>query len=259
MDGSTLIGILIPFLGTSLGAAMVFVLKNTISDNLQKILTGFAAGVMVAASFWSLLQPALESSEGMGTWAFVPAAVGFLVGMGFLLLLDETTPHMHMNNEEEGPKTGLKRTTKLILAVTLHNIPEGMAVGVVYAGFLAGSAGISAAGALALSLGIAIQNFPEGAIVSMPLWAEGMHKGRTFLYGVLSGVVEPIAAACTIFAAGALVPVMPYLLAFAAGAMMYVVVEKLIPEMSEGKHSNFGTVAFSLGFVLMMILDVALG
>ena len=259
MDGSTLIGILIPFLGTSLGAAMVFVLKNTISDNLQKILTGFAAGVMVAASFWSLLQPALESSEGMGTWAFVPAAVGFLVGMGFLLLLDETTPHMHMNNEEEGPKTGLKRTTKLILAVTLHNIPEGMAVGVVYAGFLAGSAGISAAGALALSLGIAIQNFPEGAIVSMPLRAEGMDKGRTFLYGVLSGVVEPIAAACTIFAAGALVPVMPYLLAFAAGAMMYVVVEELIPEMSEGKHSNFGTVAFSLGFVLMMILDVTLG
>ncbi|MBO5573458.1 MAG: ZIP family metal transporter [Clostridium sp.] len=238
---------------------MVFVLKNTISDNLQKILTGFAAGVMVAASFWSLLQPALESSEGMGTWAFVPAAVGFLVGMGFLLLLDETTPHMHMNNEEEGPKTGLKRTTKLILAVTLHNIPEGMAVGVVYAGFLAGSAGISAAGALALSLGIAIQNFPEGAIVSMPLRAEGMDKGRTFLYGVLSGVVEPIAAACTIFAAGVLVPVMPYLLAFAAGAMMYVVVEELIPEMSEGKHSNFGTIAFSLGFVLMMILDVALG
>ena len=259
MDGSTLIGILIPFLGTSLGSAMVFVLKNTISDNLQKILTGFAAGVMVAASFWSLLQPALESSEGMGTWAFVPAAVGFLVGMGFLLLLDETTPHMHMNNEEEGPKTGLKRTTKLILAVTLHNIPEGMAVGVVYAGFLAGSAGISAAGAMALSLGIAIQNFPEGAIVSMPLRAEGMDKGRTFLYGVLSGVVEPIAAACTIFAAGALVPVMPYLLAFAAGAMMYVVVEELIPEMSEGKHSNFGTIAFSLGFVLMMILDVALG
>ena len=259
MDGSTLMGILIPFLGTSLGAAMVFVLKDTISDNLQKILTGFAAGVMVAASFWSLLQPALESSEGMGTWAFVPAAVGFLVGMGFLLLLDETTPHMHMNNEEEGPKTGLKRTTKLILAVTLHNIPEGMAVGVVYAGFLAGSAGISAAGAMALSLGIAIQNFPEGAIVSMPLRAEGMDKGRTFLYGVLSGVVEPIAAACTIFAAGALVPVMPYLLAFAAGAMMYVVVEELIPEMSEGKHSNFGTIAFSLGFVLMMILDVALG
>ena len=202
MDGSTLIGILIPFLGTSLGAAMVFVLKNTISDNLQKILTGFAAGVMVAASFWSLLQPALESSEGMGTWAFVPAAVGFLVGLGFLLLLDETTPHMHMNNEEEGPKTGLKRTTKLILAVTLHNIPEGMAVGVVYAGFLAGSAGISAAGALALSLGIAIQNFPEGAIVSMPLRAEGMDKGRTFLYGVLSGVVEPIAAACTICGGG---------------------------------------------------------
>ncbi len=255
----TILGILIPFAGTALGAAMVFILKKEISESLQKILTGFAAGVMVAASFWSLLQPALESSEHLGTLAFLPAAVGFLVGVGFLLLLDEMTPHMHFNHQDEGPKTGLKRTTKLILAVTLHNIPEGMAVGVVYAGFRSGNAGITSAGALALALGIAIQNFPEGAIVSMPLRAEGMDKGRTFLYGALSGIVEPIAAAVTILAASAVVPAMPYLLAFAAGAMMYVVVEELIPEMSEGKHSNWGTIAFSLGFVLMMILDVTLG
>ena len=257
MTKETILGIMIPFFGTGLGAAMVFFLKKTISDNLQKILTGFAAGVMVAASFWSLLQPALESSEAMGMLSFVPAAVGFLSGVGFLLLLDEIIPHF--NDQEEGPKAGLKRTTKLILAVTLHNIPEGMAVGVVYAGFLSGNAGISSAGALALALGIAIQNFPEGAIVSMPLRAEGMDKGKTFLFGVLSGVVEPIAALFTIMAAGAVVPVMPYLLAFAAGAMLYVVVEELIPEMSEGKHSNMGTIAFSLGFVLMMILDVTLG
>ncbi len=259
MNTHALIGILIPFLGTSLGAAMVFVLKGNLSDALRKILTGFAAGVMVAASFWSLLEPALESSEAMGKLSFVPAAVGFLVGVGFLLLLDEVTPHMHFNQEEEGVKSGLKRTTKLILAVTLHNIPEGMAVGVVYAGFLSGEAGISAAGALALALGIAIQNFPEGAIVSMPLMAEGIPKGKTFLYGVLSGAVEPAAALLTILASQAVVPVMPYMLAFAAGAMMYVVVEELIPEMSEGYHSNWGTIAFSLGFVLMMVLDVALG
>ncbi len=259
MNGDIIWGILIPFFGTSLGAAMVFVLRKEISEGLQKILTGFAAGVMVAASFWSLLQPALESSEGMGRLSFLPAAVGFLIGVGFLLLLDEVTPHMHMDHQDEGPKTGLKRTTKLILAVTLHNIPEGMAVGVVYAGMLSGNAGISSAGALALALGIAIQNFPEGAIVSMPLRAEGMGKGKTFLFGVLSGVVEPVAAALTVLAAGAVVPVMPYLLAFAAGAMMYVVVEELIPEMSEGKHTNIGTISFSVGFVLMMILDVALG
>ncbi|MBR0442087.1 MAG: ZIP family metal transporter, partial [Firmicutes bacterium] len=221
MTAETILGILIPFAGTSLGASMVFVLKKNISGNLQKILTGFAAGVMVAASFWSLLQPALESSEGMGALSFVPAASGFLIGVGFLLLLDEVTPHMHFDKQEEGPRSGLKRTTKLILAVTLHNIPEGMAVGVVYAGLISQSAGISQAGALALALGIAIQNFPEGAIVSMPLRAEGMDKGRTFLFGVLSGVVEPIAALVTILAAGAVVPVMPYLLAFAAGAMMY--------------------------------------
>ena len=255
----TVLGILIPFFGTSLGAAMVFFLKKNISTSLQKILTGFAAGVMVAASFWSLLQPALESSDHMGMLSFLPAAIGFLIGVGFLLLLDEVTPHMHFNNQDEGPRTGLKRTTKLILAVTLHNIPEGMAVGVVYAGLRAGNAGITGAGALALALGIAIQNFPEGAIVSMPLRAEGMSKGKTFLFGVLSGVVEPIAAAVTILAASAVVPAMPYLLAFAAGAMMYVVVEELIPEMSEGEHSNWGTIAFSLGFVLMMILDVTLG
>ena len=252
-------GILIPFLGTSLGAAMVFVLRKSISDSLRKLLTGFAAGVMVAASFWSLLQPALESSKDMGRLAFLPAAAGFLVGMGFLLLLDMVTPHTHFNNSEEGPQSGLKRTTKLILAVTLHNIPEGMAVGVVYAGFLSGSAGISAAGAMSLALGISIQNFPEGAIVSMPLRAEGMPKGKTFLYGVLSGAVEPVAAVITLLASSAVVPVMPYLLAFAAGAMMYVVVEELIPEMSEGEHSNMATVAFSLGFVVMMALDVGLG
>ncbi len=259
MTNEAILGILIPFLGTSLGAGMVFILKQSISEGLQKFLTGFAAGVMVAASFWSLLEPALDSSSDMGALSFIPAAVGFLVGVAFLLLLDEVTPHMHFNNEEEGPKSGIKRTTKLILAVTLHNIPEGMAVGVVYAGYLSGSTGISAAGALALSLGIAIQNFPEGAIVSMPLRAEGMPKGKTFLYGVFSGAVEPAAALITILAAGAVIPVMPYFLAFAAGAMMYVVVEELIPEMSEGKHTNIGTIAFSLGFVLMMILDVALG
>ena len=252
-------GILIPFLGTSLGAAMVFFLKKQISAGVQKALTGFAAGVMVAASFWSLLQPALESSAHLGILAFLPASVGFLVGMGFLLALDMLTPHMHLDRQQEGPQSGFKRTTKLILAVTLHNIPEGMAVGVVYADFLAGETGITAAGALALALGIAIQNFPEGAIVSMPLLAEGMPRQKTFRMGVLSGAVEPVAAAVTLLAAGLVTPVMPYFLAFAAGAMMYVVVEELIPEMSEGKHSNIGTVAFSLGFVVMMILDVTLG
>ena len=252
-------GSLIPFLGTSLGAAMVFFLKKQISASLQKILTGFAAGVMVAASFWSLLEPALENSAALGRLSFLPAAVGFLIGIGFLLLLDVLTPHMHMNLEAEGPKSGMNRTTKLILAVTLHNIPEGMAVGVVYAGWLSGHSGISQTSALVLALGIAIQNLPEGAIVSMPLLGEGVPRGKTFWYGVLSGAVEPIAAWVTILAASTIVPAMPYMLAFAAGAMMYVVVEELIPEMSEGKHSNWGTVAFSLGFVLMMILDVALG
>lgn len=258
-NGEVILGLLIPFAGTSLGAAMVFFFTKQISDSLQKILTGFAAGVMVAASFWSLLEPALESSQSMGKLSFVPAAVGFLIGIGFLLMLDMITPHMHMDRQEEGPSSGIRRTTKLILAVTLHNIPEGMAVGVVYAGWVYGKTGVSYSAALALALGIAIQNFPEGAIVSMPLLAEGMPKGKTFWYGVLSGAVEPVAAAVTILAAGVIVPVLPYMLAFAAGAMLYVVVEELIPEMSEGEHSNSGTIAFALGFVLMMILDVALG
>ena len=259
MNAQVWMGILLPFLGTSLGAAMVFVLKDRISDGVQRMLTGFAAGVMVAASFWSLLQPALEGAEQMGKLSFIPAAVGFLVGIGFLLLLDNVTPHMHMDEQTEGPRSSLKRTTKLILAVTLHNIPEGMAVGVVYAGWVAGETGLSRAAAFALALGIALQNFPEGAIVSMPLRAAGMPKVKTFWYGVLSGVVEPIAALITIAAASAVVSILPYLLAFAAGAMFYVVVEELIPEMSEGEHSNVGTVAFALGFVLMMVLDVALG
>ena len=259
MNTQVWLGILLPFLGTSLGAAMVFVLRDRISDGVQRALTGFAAGVMVAASFWSLLQPALDGAENMGRLSFLPAAIGFLLGIGFLLLLDVITPHMHMDEQTEGPKSSLKRTTKLILAVTLHNIPEGMAVGVVYAGWIAGDAGISNAAALALALGIGLQNFPEGAIVSMPLRAAGMPKMKTFWYGVLSGVVEPVAALITLAAASAVVSILPYLLAFAAGAMFYVVVEELIPEMSEGEHSNLGTVAFSLGFVLMMVLDVALG
>ncbi len=259
MNVQTIEGILIPFLGTALGAAMVFCLKKQISEQLRKILTGFAAGVMVAASFWSLLQPALESSSALGKLSFLPAAAGFLSGVGFLLLLDIITPHIHMDRQAEGPESALKRTTKLILAVTLHNIPEGMAVGVVYAGWLSGEAGVSHSAALILAVGIAIQNFPEGAIVSMPLLAEGMPRGRTFLYGVLSGAVEPVASVITILAATAVIRILPCSLAFAAGAMMYVVVEELIPEMSEGKHSNSGTIFFSLGFVLMMILDVALG
>lgn len=259
MNMQVWIGVLLPFFGTSLGAAMVFLMKDRISDGIGRLLTGFAAGVMVAASFWSLLQPALDSADSMGKLSFIPAAVGFLIGISFLLLLDNVTPHMHMNQQTEGPKSNLKSTTKLILAVTLHNIPEGMAVGVVYAGWVAGETGVSRAAAFALALGIALQNFPEGAIVSMPLRAEGMPKTKTFWYGVLSGIVEPIAALLTIVAASAVVSVLPYFLAFAAGAMMYVVVEELIPEMSEGKHSNVGTVAFALGFVLMMILDVALG
>ncbi len=259
MNTEVIKGLLIPFIGTTAGSAMVFFLRKAISESIQRLLTGFAAGVMVAASFFSLLGPAIERAEGMGRLAFVPASVGFMIGIGFLLLLDRITPHMHMDSVEEGPASGLKRTTKLILAVTIHNIPEGMAVGVVLAGFLYGHSGITAASALALSLGIAIQNFPEGAIVSMPLRAEGIGRMKTFIYGTLSGAVEPVAGIITIAAAGLVVPVLPYLLGFAAGAMIYVVVEELIPEMSEGEHSNIGTVSFSLGFVVMMILDVALG
>ena len=253
-------GILIPFFGTSLGAACVFFMKQSLSDRLQRSLTGFAAGVMVAASVWSLLIPSIEQSAALGAFAFVPAAVGFWAGILFLLALDHIIPHLHQNSgQAEGPKSRLQRTTMMVLAVTLHNIPEGMAVGVVYAGYLSGSTQITAAGALALSLGIAIQNFPEGAIISMPLRAEGMGKGRAFWGGVLSGVVEPIGAVLTILAARHIVPALPYLLSFAAGAMLYVVVEELIPEMSQGDHSNIGTVFFAVGFSVMMVLDVALG
>lgn len=253
-------GILIPFLGTSLGAACVFFMKKTLSDMVQRSLTGFAAGVMVAASVWSLLIPAMEQSAGMGKLSFIPAVVGFWIGILFLLGLDHIVPHLHVKSgQTEGPKSQLRRTTMMVLAVTLHNIPEGMAVGVVYAGYLSGSAQITAAGALALSLGIAIQNFPEGAIISMPLRAEGMKKGKAFCGGVLSGVVEPIGAMLTILAAQLVVPALPYLLSFAAGAMLYVVVEELIPEMSQGSHSNIGTLFFAVGFSIMMMLDVALG
>ena len=253
-------GILIPFLGTSLGAACVFFMKKTLSDMVQRSLTGFAAGVMVAASVWSLLIPAMEQSAGMGKLSFVPAVAGFWIGILFLLGLDHIVPHLHAKSgQTEGPKSQLRRTTMMVLAVTLHNIPEGMAVGVVYAGYLSGSTQITAAGALALSLGIAIQNFPEGAIISMPLRAEGMKKGKAFCGGVLSGVVEPIGAVLTILAAQLVVPALPYLLSFAAGAMLYVVVEELIPEMSQGSHSNIGTLFFAVGFSVMMMLDVALG
>lgn len=253
-------GIMIPFLGTALGAACVFFMKKAMHHKLQRALTGFAAGVMVAASIWSLLIPALEQAESMGKFSFIPAVIGFWIGILFLLLLDHVIPHLHMNSEEaEGPKSQLQKTTMLVLAVALHNIPEGMAVGVVYAGWLTGNSQITLMGAFVLSLGIAIQNFPEGAIISMPLKAHGMSKGKAFLYGILSGIVEPLGALLTILAAGLVIPALPYLLSFAAGAMMYVVVEELIPEMSEGPHSNIGTVLFAIGFTLMMTLDVALG
>lgn len=253
-------GLMIPFLGTALGSACVLFMKDRMNPMLQRALTGFAAGVMVAASIWSLLIPAMEQSEAMGKWSFIPAVAGFWLGILFLLGLDRIVPHLHMNSDKaEGPESSLQKTTMLVLAVTLHNLPEGMAVGVVYAGLLAGNSGITATGALALSLGIAIQNFPEGAIISMPLRAEGVSKKKAFLYGALSGAVEPIGAALTILAAGLFVPVLPYLLSFAAGAMLYVVVEELIPEMSEGEHSNVGTILFAVGFAVMMALDVALG
>ena len=254
-------GLLVPFLGTSLGAGCVFLMKNNFSRTIERILTGFAAGVMVAASVWSLLIPALEqSAETMGKLAFIPSAIGFLFGIAFLLLLDRLIPHLHMDTDKpEGLPSKLPKNTMMLLAVTLHNIPEGMAVGVVYAGYLYGNSSITAAGAFALAVGIAIQNFPEGAIISLPLKAEGMTKSKAFLMGVLSGAVEPIGALVTILFAGFVIPAMPYLLSFAAGAMIYVVVEELIPEMSAGEHSNIGTIAFSVGFVVMMILDVALG
>lgn len=254
-------GLLLPFLGTSLGAACVFFLKNELNPKIQKALLGFASGVMVAASVWSLLIPAMDMSEEMGKFAFIPAAAGFALGMGFLFLMDMVIPHLHMGAEQsEGPKCSLKKTTMLVLAVTLHNIPEGMAVGVVFSGALLSSQDIGLAGAFALSIGIAIQNFPEGAVISLPLRSEeGMSRRKAFLYGVLSGVVEPLGALVTILLSSFITPVLPYLLAFAAGAMLYVVVEELIPEASQGDHSNLGTLGFAAGFVLMMILDVALG
>ena len=253
-------GIMIPFLGTTLGAACVFFMKRSMSETVQKILSGFAAGVMVAASVWSLLIPSIEQSETMGRLSFLPAVIGFWFGILFLLLLDHVIPHLHVGSQEsEGPKTKLQRATMMVMAVTLHNIPEGMAVGVVYAGYLSGEQSISAMEALALAIGIAIQNFPEGAIVSMPLHAEGVSRKKAFLQGTLSGIVEPLGSLLTIMAAGMIIPALPYLLSFAAGAMIYVVVDELIPEMTAGKHSNIGTIFFAVGFSLMMILDVTLG
>ncbi len=258
-----IIGLLIPFIGTTLGAACVFFLKDQINPRLQKALLGFASGVMVAASVWSLLIPAMDMSTGMGSLAFIPAAVGLLLGFAFLLVLDVLIPHLHNGAkvpEGHQPKKALTKNTMLVLAVTLHNIPEGMAIGVVYAAAIYGQSDMTVAGAMALSIGIAIQNFPEGAIISMPLCSdEKMTAGKAFLYGAGSGAVEPIAAVITILLTGLIAPILPYLLAFAAGAMLYVVVEELIPEASLGEHSNIGTIGFAVGFAIMMILDIALG
>lgn len=260
MNVNVMIGILIPFVGTALGAAMVFFMKKEMNPRVQKALLGFAAGVMTAASVWSLLIPSIEMAESQGKTGWIAPAIGFLLGMGFLLLLDTLTPHLHLTEDEpEGMKANLKKTTMLVLAVTLHNIPEGMAVGVTFAGALTGDMTISLAGAFALSIGIAIQNFPEGAIISMPLRSEGLTKKKAFLYGAASGIVEPVASIITIWLTGLVLPVLSYLLAFAAGAMIYVVVEELIPESQSGKHTNIGTIGVAVGFVLMMILDVALG
>ena len=259
MSIEVLSGLLLPFLGTTLGAACVFFMKQGMHPMVQRILTGFAAGVMVAASIWSLIIPAMDQAADMGKWAFLPAVVGFWAGILLLIVLDRLIPHMHMNRQCEGPHCSLQKSTMLVFAVALHNLPEGMAVGVVFAGWMSGNAEMTLAGAMILAIGIAIQNFPEGAIISMPLRAEGAGKGKAFLYGVLSGIIEPIGAIITILAAEFFTPILPYCLSLAAGAMFYVVVEELIPEMSEGEHSNIGTIAFSVGFTLMMILDVALG
>lgn len=254
------IGLLIPFTGTLLGAAMVFIMKNKMDKKVEKILLGFASGVMIAASIWSLLIPSIDMAEEQGKIGWLPAALGFLLGIVFLLTLDSIIPHIHLGSEKpEGIKAKLKKTTMMVFAVTLHNIPEGMAVGVTFAGAILGNAGITMAGATALAIGIAIQNFPEGAIISMPLKSEGVSKSKAFLYGTLSGIVEPIAAIITILLTKTVVPILPYLLSFAAGAMIYVVVEELIPELQEGEHSNIGTIGVAIGFVIMMILDVALG
>ncbi len=253
------LAVIIPFVGTAAGAGCVFFLKNQLSPGVHKALLGLASGVMVAASVWSLLIPAMDMSEHMGKLAFVPAAVGFLLGMGFLLLMDAVVPHMHgMEGQCEGPACSLQKSTMLMFAVTLHNFPEGMAVGVVLAGGLE-AGGVSMASALALAIGIAIQNFPEGAILSLPLKSNGFTRRKAFAYGALSGIVEPLGAVLTLALAQFIRPVLPYLLAFAAGAMVYVVVEELIPESAEGEHSNIGTIGFALGFAIMMILDVALG
>lgn len=260
MNFEAISAILLPFLGTTIGAGGVFFLRGQMNRTLQRSLTGFASGVMVAASIWSLIIPAIDQSEHLGKLAFLPAVVGVWAGFLFLLLLDQLVPHLHLNSDcPEGTACGLGKSTMMVLAVALHNLPEGMAVGVVIAGWLSGSSGLSFAGVLALSVGIALQNLPEGAIISMPLRSNGMKKGRAFTYGVLSGIIEPIGAIGTILLAELVVPVLPYLLSFAAGAMLYVVVEELIPEMSEGEHSNIGTICFAVGFTLMMMLDVALG
>ena len=252
--------VLIPFLGTSIGSALVFFLKGAMNRNLQRALSGFAAGVMVAASVWSLIIPAIDQSEQLGKFAFFPAFVGVWLGFLFLMAMDKVVPHLHIGSEcPEGSPCSLGKSTMMVLAVALHNLPEGMAVGVVAAGWLTGNETISFASALALSLGIAMQNLPEGAIISMPLKSNGMNRGRAFGYGVASGIVEPIGAILTIALASFVVPILPYFLAFAAGAMLYVVVEELIPEMSEGEHSHIGVLCFALGFTLMMMLDVALG
>lgn len=253
-------GIIIPFIGTLSGAACVYFLKNELSTFLQRSLSGFAAGVMIAASVWSLIIPAIDQSEWMGKLSFIPAFIGFWLGILFLLFLDHAIPHIHAaTNEAEGPKVKLSRNTMLILAVTLHNIPEGMAVGAVYSGFLSGNSTISAMSAMALAIGIAIQNFPEGAIVTMPLLKEGYSKFKAFMFGIVSGIAEILGAVVTIMLTNVIVPVMPYMLSFAAGAMVYVVVEELVPEACEGEHSNIGTIAFALGFSIMMVLDIALG
>jgi len=254
------IGLLIPLLGTMLGSAFVFFMKDEMSERVQKSLLGFASGVMVAASVWSLLIPAMEMEKVKGAWSVVPAAVGFLAGVGFLLLIDELTPHLHVGSSQpEGLRSKLSRTAMLALAVTIHNLPEGMAVGVVFAGAEQGAANISIASAVAVSLGIAIQNVPEGAIISMPMRAEGNSRWRAFMLGSLSGAVEPVGGLAVILLASLLTPILPYMLAFAAGAMIYVVVEELIPEASSGEHSNLSTIGFAIGFVLMMVLDVVLG
>ena len=255
-----LIGLLIPFLGTTLGSGMVFLMKDKINPKVQKLLLGFASGVMIAASIWSLITPSIEMAEEQGKVSWIPASIGFLLGVVFLLILDSLIPHLHLDSKKpEGIKAKLKNTTMMILAVTLHNIPEGMAVGVVFAGILAQNTTMTLAGAITLSIGIAIQNFPEGAIISMPLKNEGISKSKAFLYGTLSGIVEPIGAVITILLTSIVTPVLPYLLSFAAGAMIYVVVEELIPESQAGEHSNIGTIGVAIGFVIMMILDIALG